>query len=284
MSQAILTAPYVQFNELNHLFIELTAQNCNMRCKHCYINFEPYKKVKDFISIDKVKKTLIDTMKEKIQCIYLTGGEPMLHPHFNNILRMCLKRTNVTICTNGMSINDKKARFLRKVENETSNELIIKLSLDDYRESVNDSLRGRGNFRKVVFAVQSLIKHEFNPIVSIVNYENVDKKELIENFKQMFASSGVGLDDFNFSIIPMFSKNSTYEDEVQDISKCKFDCANSRTLTENGIYTCPLLTQDERGRSGTEITDFSKKNYIETSFCKQCAKNGEHLFVNHWLV
>lgn len=284
MSQAILTAPFVCFDELNHLFIELTSANCNLRCKHCYLEFEPYKKIKDFICIDKVKKTLIDTMKENLKCIYLTGGEPMLHPHFNNILRMCLKRTNVTICTNGMLINDKKARFLRKVENETTNELILKLSIDDYRETENDALRGRGNFRKVVFAVQSLIKYEFNPILSIVNHENASEKELIKNFQNMFAQMGVELDEINFAIVPILDKNQKYDDEkMVDVGKCKFDCATSRTLTKNGIYACPVLTNDQRGRCGVDLTDFAKKHYLETSMCRQCANFGKNMFINSWM-
>ena len=88
MPQTILTAPCVTLKELNHLFIELSAANCNLRCKHCYLKFNPYKKIKDFIPVDKIKRMLADTRADNLKCIYLTGGEPMLHPHFKNILRM----------------------------------------------------------------------------------------------------------------------------------------------------------------------------------------------------
>lgn len=284
MLQTILTAPCVNLKELNHLFIELTSANCNLRCKHCYLEFNPYKKIKDFIPVDKVKKTIYDTKDDNLKCIYLTGGEPMLHPHFNTILRMCLKRCATTIFTNGTLINDKKARFLRKVENETTNELIVKLSLDDYREAENDELRGRGNFRKVLFAVQSLIKYEFNPILSIVNYNSVDERYLIEQFKATFKKIDIELEDINFSIVPLFDKNrQTNEKYIENADKCTFDCSYSRTLTNNGVYTCPLLTSDERGRSGSSFEDYSKRNFLETEICSQCAKNGKNLFINSWM-
>ena len=284
MVQGILTAPCVKLKELNHLFIELSAANCNLHCKHCYLEFNPYKKVKDFISIDKIKKMLSDTKSENLKCIYLTGGEPMLHPHFNTILRMCLKRCSTTIFTNGMLINDKKARFLRKVENEFQNELIIKLSLDDYREEENDKLRGRGNFRKVFFALQSLIKYEFNPILSIVNYNNVDERYLKEQFKETFRKVNIELEDINFAILPLFDKNRvTAEQGVNDIENIKFDCENSRIMTNNGVYTCPLLTNDERGKCGSSFADYSKKSYLETDVCRQCIKNGKNLFINSWM-
>ena len=283
MSQAILTAPFVQLEELNHLFIELTAANCNLRCKHCYIEFDPYKKIKDFISIDKVKKALTETKNEPLKCIYLTGGEPMLHPHFNSILRLCLKRTGVTIFTNGMVINDKKARFLRKVEDETNNELIIKLSLDHYEEQENDRLRGRGNYRKVLFAVQSLVKYEFNPILSIVNYMNMNERELVGKFIETFSKAGVELENINFSVVPLFDKNAVPSDQAVNTKNTVSDCANSRILTNNGVYVCPLLTKDQRGRSGCSFEDYSKKNYIETPTCQQCVHHGRNLFINSWL-
>ena len=144
MTNTIFQTPACQMKELNNLFIELTAKNCNQRCKHCYIDFPLTKNVKDFIEIDIVKKALIDTKGENIKCIYLTGAEPMTHPDFNAILRLCLKRSNVCIFTNGIFINEKKARFLKRVEDESNYEIIFKLSIDHYDEIKNDDIRGRG--------------------------------------------------------------------------------------------------------------------------------------------
>lgn len=134
MTNAIFQTPVCQLIELHNLFIELTAKNCNQRCKHCYIDFPLTKNVKDFISVDAVKMALADTKKENIQCIYLTGAEPMTHPDFNSILRLCLKRSNVCIFTNGTFLNEKKVRFLKRVQEESSNEIIFKLSIDHYDE------------------------------------------------------------------------------------------------------------------------------------------------------
>ena len=91
---SICTAPTYKLKELNNLFIELTAKNCNQRCKNCYIDFPSNsgKVIKDFISIDKIKEALNDTKIENLYCIYLTGGEPMTHPDFNSILRLSVSR------------------------------------------------------------------------------------------------------------------------------------------------------------------------------------------------
>lgn len=285
MQNSILTAPSVEIKELNSLFIEMTGKNCNLKCKHCYIDFNGNKKIKDFIPLDKIKQALQDLKNENLKYIHLTGAEPMLHPDFNAILRFCLKHTSVVIHTNGMSINDKKARFLRKVEeeNDLNNEIVFRISIDHYDERQNDDLRGRGSFRKSVHAIQSLVKYDFNPILSIVNYWNIDKKELISNFKTLCDGIGFETDEMNFCIMPYITKEK-YE-PVQNIKAedlKKLDCAKSRTLTLNGVYNCPLLVSDHRGRCGSNFEDYSKKNYLETQMCSQCMANKDSLFTLKW--
>ncbi|MBR2108045.1 MAG: radical SAM protein, partial [Treponema sp.] len=128
----------------------MTTHNCNQRCKHCYIDFPLKKNVQDFIPIEKVSEALNDLKGEDLQIIYLTGAEPMLHPNFNAMLRLCLSKSSVCICTNASLINEKKARFLKKVEQEGSNEIIFRLSLDHYDEIKNDNIRCRGAYRQTL--------------------------------------------------------------------------------------------------------------------------------------
>ena len=279
MNKTIIKAPCVNLASLETLFIEMTAQNCNLKCKHCYIDFKD-KKVKDFIPLDKVKHSLHSIDKSNLRYIHLTGAEPMLHPDFNHILRLCLKHSSVIIHTNAMAINDKKARFLRKVEEENNvgNEIIFMISIDHYIEKENDVFRGRGSYRKAIHAIQSLYKYEFNPILFIVNHNNIDVDILKRNFMDLCFSLGVELSDINFKIVPRFVKDMILDfDENLDFNTLKLDCKKSRTLTINGIFSCPLLSSDNRGLCGADFTEFSHKNYLETPFCSQCISHNNYL-------
>ncbi len=285
MQNSILMAPNIEIKELNSVFIEMTAKNCNLKCKHCYIDFKDSKKIKDFIPLEKIKQSLFSLKNEKLKFIHLTGAEPMLHPDFNAILRYCLKHTNVVIHTNGMTINDKKARFLRKVEEENllNNEIVFRVSIDHYDEKKNDELRGRGAFRKSIHAIQSLIKYDFNPILSIVNYWNEPTEELLTNFKRLCKSIDFETDNYNFCIIPHITRDSYENFDISSSDDLSMlDCAKSRTLTNKGIYNCPLMSDDHRGRCGSTFEDYSKKNYLETQMCSQCLKNKTSLFTLNW--
>lgn len=276
MKNSVFNTPVCTMKELNNLFIELTAKNCNQHCKHCYIDFPLNKNVKDFIPLDTVKKALIDTKSENLKCIYLTGAEPMTHPEFNHILRACLKRSNVCICTNGTFINEKKVRFLKRVEDESSFEIIFKLSIDHYDEVKNDDIRSRGSYRTVIHAIKSLVKYGFNPILNITNYYKEDKSILINEFKRICSNAGFEAQDCNFTINEYVNKNLPAD--IEDLSWNSLDCEYGRILTAKGIYSCPFLANDHRGRCGSTFSDYAKHNTLETQYCTSCIKNKEKLF------
>lgn len=277
----ILTSPKSELVSFDSLFIELSMKACNLKCKHCYIDFKNEKNVKNFIHIDKIKEALFDLKNENIKFIHLTGAEPMLHPDFNSILRFCLKHSSTVIHTNGYSINDKKARFLKKVEeeNKKGNELIMKLSLEHYDERTNDEIRGRGSYRKCLHSIQSLLKYGFNPIITVVNHFNEDENTLKMNIKNVFDTINFAADDMNINIVPLIKKNEDCKTEINvNTPYINLDCSHSRILTQSGVYNCPLTTDDYRGRSGGTFKDYSKTAMLETPTCTYCMSKNRILF------
>lgn len=278
MSLNTYQAEVVSMKELKNLFIEMTAKYCNMHCNHCYIDFPKYKKVEDFIKIDVIKSALNDLQNEELNCIYLTGAEPMTHPDFNAILRLCLEKTNVCICTNGSFINEKKARFLKKVENESDYQIFFKISLDHYDEMQNDTIRYRGAFRHAVFALKHLLKYDFTPIITVTNYFKLSESEIYAEYSKLFKKNNFKLNESNIQIIPYYDKNSQLEEVKTCQNTDKLDCINGRTLTTTGIYTCPFLANDYRGRSGSTFNDYNKKSSLETNFCNICVNSKNTIF------
>lgn len=284
-SLTFITPPKIELIELKNLFIQLCAKACNLRCKHCYIERNPYKNEEDFIQLEKVKQTLNIASNLNLNSIYLTGGEPLLHPDFNQILRMCLKISNTTVMSNGVMINDKKARFLRKIDDESRFETIYRISLDSVDEIENDSLRGRGSFRKALVAITSLLKYEFNPIISVVNYKNKSREEIFSEFSEYFSKKGFELDEINLKIIPFFENNAqnTQIESLDDIKIQKLDCSSSRIISKNGVYSCPMLVDDYRARLGSSLDDSSRINYLDCEKCTICTKSERKIQVNDWM-
>lgn len=276
MSTSIYRAPICEMKAFKNLFIEMTAKNCNMRCKHCYIDFPLSKNVKDFIPVNCVKENLATVARAGLECIYLTGAEPMTHPDFNTILRMCLKVANVCIITNGSFINEKKARFLKNVEEESNFEIIIKLSLDHYDELKNDEVRARGSFRQTLSAVKALAKYDFSPIISITNFYNEEPALMTQKVMELCHRVEYDVEPQHIKINRYVDSNCEGEPEYKQWKS--LDCEYGRILTTNGVYVCPFLANDHRGRCGSNFEDFSRKMVLETSFCENCTKNPEMFF------
>lgn len=273
---SIFVPPVCELEELNHLFIELTQKNCNQRCRKCYIDFPLTKNVKDFIQMDKIKQALVDTKNANLKCIYMTGAEPMTHPDFNSVLRLCLKRTNVCIFTNATLINEKKARFLKKVEDESNYQIIFKLSFAHYDELKNDEVRFRGAFRQNLYALKCLDRYDFTTIMCVNNYYDETPQKLIDEFNMIIKDN-----DLSNIIVQTtgWVDNNSKEPFIKDMEYTSgYDCSRGRLLTQNGVFSCPFLSNDYRGRMGSDFGDFSKIVRLETDFCSSCIKNKEPMF------
>ncbi|MFA6988528.1 MAG: radical SAM protein [Candidatus Gastranaerophilaceae bacterium] len=296
--ELIYQAPCVQLNKLENIWFQLSNMSCNLKCRHCYLGCAPNNKKKNFLQSDKVRKYLEENNNNDLKSIYLTGGEPMVHPDFNNIVRLCLKKANVTVLTNGTLINDKKARFLRQIEDSYDYELIFRISIDHFTEGRNDEIRGKGSFKKAIAGIINLLKNGFNPIISCVNIKNEDEEILKNGFRELFKKYDFEIEDINLKIIPLLKigeyakfhigyddKSIVKQEDLQRLGNDVLnylDCASSRVIAADGIYCCPALVGDPRGKLGNNIAESPSKVYLETGPCYTCISNKQKLFCNNW--
>ena len=287
----LLQAPCIEMEKLENLWFQLSKTACNLKCRNCFLSCTNKYNVKSFLPMDKIKSSLLDA-KENLKAIYLTGGEPLIHPDFNNILRLCLKFADTTVLTNGTMLNDKKTRFLKQIQQDYSYELIFRVSLDSYDENKNDAIRGYGNFRKVLSGIQNLLKYDFNPIISVVNFEGEDEDLIKNKFADVFKIIDFEVEDINFKIIPplklggcknIYGDYSDTDFVSSDMIKNKeFDCKNSRIVADDGVYACASLVNDFRGKVGTSLKDFSRRVFLESNACYTCAMCKTKMFNNNW--
>ena len=288
MNNFIIQAQCVTLTELQHLFIDMEYEKPQNKSFGVYRSRCFNQKNKKYLQTEEIKAALKEVDHKKLKYIYLIGNNAMSHPEFNHILRLCLTFCSVTIFSDGSCLNDKKARFLKRVEDEGTNEIIFKIKLNHYDEKTNDNISGRGSFRKAIHAITSLNKYGFNPIL-LIQAKPEEIKDLKEGFIELGTKFGFETDDINFSFIPntktnALENNSNIEEKtVTNVINIKTDCMISRLFTKSGVYTCPLLINDYRGRCGSSLADYSKKCYLEAEECLLCKKFGQNLYSNNWV-
>jgi radical SAM protein with 4Fe4S-binding SPASM domain len=139
------------------------TDKCNLRCIHCYQDVFTSKNELNWHGLLVVINNIIQTIKKWDACISitLTGGEPLLKHELWRLLEYLAKINEVyelNIITNGMVIE-------LYIEHIISSPIAnIFVSLDGVSAEINDSIRGKGSFQKVVNNIR-LLKSYGNTII-----------------------------------------------------------------------------------------------------------------------
>jgi len=162
--------------------LELTLR-CNLNCKHCIVSAgEP--KENELTTSEWLR--LVDGLGS-LQYT-LTGGEPLMHPGFGEIVEAIKGRgAAVKILTNGTLVPENLNAF-----EGLDGRDVVQVSLDG-TEEVNDSIRGRGTFKRVVSAIKALAEAGVNVQVSFTLLPE-NKADLVPLYREV---SGLGVKAFN---------------------------------------------------------------------------------------
>jgi len=143
--------------ERNIFFHILTA--CNLRCHHCYINFEQHGT--NTLSIAEIENWLRILRGGGPANVIFLGGEPTMHPDLPTAIRAARKLDYaVTVDSNGYMLNN----FLENVRPDEVD--FLSFSLDGPNALVNDAIRGQGSFNSCTANLQKAVPLGFN--VSVI--------------------------------------------------------------------------------------------------------------------
>ncbi|NJD76514.1 MAG: radical SAM protein [Candidatus Methanoperedens sp.] len=129
--------------------------NCNLNCIHCcaegFYNITDKNNINSSYGDAEFAYDLLYKLRQNgITQLNILGKEPFLHPNINAILQYaCKLGFQVDITTNGTSIRDRDIEFLVSLGLRC-----IYFSIDGSSPAVNDLIRGRGVFNKVISTLQ----------------------------------------------------------------------------------------------------------------------------------
>jgi radical SAM protein with 4Fe4S-binding SPASM domain len=163
---------------LRYLELQITDR-CNLQCRHCYIG----EGSRQDLSTEQIQRVLEEFEEIQGLRLLLSGGEPLLHPHFweiNDILRNHAFRS--VLLSNGTLITKEVAKKLHVHE--------VQISLDGMKEG-HESLRGKGTFEKTMTAIDHLQEasirvsaatmihrknlSEFDQLASLLQSKNIEE-------------------------------------------------------------------------------------------------------------
>ncbi len=144
------------FKEKPHLSsfqIELTSK-CNERCVHCYI---PHKFKLYNITDELYYSTLEQLSKMNVLSVTLSGGEPMLHPHFKEFLKAAKKYDFYVNILSNLTLLDDETIQIMKDGNVSSVQVSLYSMIPEHHDAIT---KLPGSFEKTKASILKLIEND----------------------------------------------------------------------------------------------------------------------------
>lgn len=286
-----------QVNKLNYKAYvtrtPLTAKfeityNCNYKCKYCYVDGVKGK----MLPLEDIKIILTKLKENGVNKLYITGGEPFLHPNILDIIEYSSNLGFITtIQTNASFVDEAMAKRLKKYKHINlgiSFHSAIEKNFDSFTQTI-------GSYKKTIEASRYLKENNipfiFKLAVTKENQENLKRNiEFFEKndikfqvYTQIFPNTTDNVDNSKFFLdreyIAWLYKNNY-------LKLTRSNCSALKTklwISSNGdVYPCEL-TRERIGNLINESFDsiwFSKEAeqvlksniYIEPPKCQKCDK------------
>ena len=159
------------------VFTVSVNDSCNLRCPNClYLLENPDKFFNSHIPLDKFREALEKFDKDRdAETIFLTGGEALIHPQFEELVDICREYNFrfIRVATNGVLVK-RKISAIAKLDS-------INISMDSYDSATFHKYRGgtEKQFNQIVEGLEALnekgIEFSLSYVLSAENFFEVPK-------------------------------------------------------------------------------------------------------------
>ncbi|MDR2622961.1 MAG: radical SAM protein [Methanobrevibacter sp.] len=168
-----------------HLLVELTDY-CNWDCKHCFNDSSSFKH--GFIDSASLIIFLREMSAMGCDTVNLSGGEPLAHPQFSEIVEEASKLfRKVVILSNGTLINENIIGVLKKYRDR----IILRLTLNSSTGFIMDDFVGKsGAFNRVNEVISLVVNEGINVEVAMIctHYNMDDMVDVAKLSRKLGAS------------------------------------------------------------------------------------------------
>ena len=245
---------------LEEIIIELT-NDCNLNCVHCY-NDSGHKR-EDELTLEEIYQLIDEIKRLGVLKINLSGGEPLMHPHFFEIAHYIRDSSlGLDLFTNGTLVTRRVAEKLKAL-----NVLKVSVSLDSVTPEIHDVFRGKkGAWKRTIKGIQNLKTEGITIKVAVslsqLNLEEVVplleffQKEGLHEYKFMpvFATGrkpplevGISPGDFEKASRTLFVWKKNHNIESQSFIKregmlnCGIGCSSLVIKSNGDVVPCPAF-------------------------------------------
>ena len=194
--------------------------SCNLNCIHCWINpsFAHEQPTKKHLSIPELKDIFEQAIELGLKRVKLTGGEPLLYPHFIELVEhLKEKKIAMSMETNGTLITENIANTINEAKFSH-----VAVSLDGAEAQTHEKIRRvKGSFRMAVDGAKRVASKKVPTQIIMAVYKDNIKE--IESVARLAHDIGVNSLKLNYMHTLGRAKDLEKEGllcEVNEIIEC----------------------------------------------------------------
>jgi MoaA/NifB/PqqE/SkfB family radical SAM enzyme len=278
--------PRVEFRSLDTVWVQITGTLCNIACRHCFVSAGPKSDSLALMTRAQVEAALTEGAELGARDAYFTGGEPFLHPEIRSLVDFALQRMPLTILTNALLIDEELAGWIADRFSGSRYSFDLRVSLDGTTAERNDRVRGRGVFDGVVAALGHLARAGVSPVVTVVEHEEALKAAEARAVFTEFLR-GLGLPHPRIKFLPLLrigrevrrsrgylEREALGPEPLAPEVEESLICSSSRTVTAQGVMTCPILVEVPEARLGDSLRQAERAIQLRWRACHTCVVEG----------
>ncbi len=182
-----------------------TNFHCNLACDYCAVASSP-KAAPRTMPARQFQALVDEAVSEGFTEVYLTGGEPFLHPDIIDMLGYATQRLATVVLTNGMLFRGRRLAGLATLAGQDGpagpGALIIQTSLDGARPQTHDAHRGRGSWAKTMDGIRQAARLGLPVRVALT--ETPQNTAEIGEVGRLLA--GLGIEGDAFAVRPLLRR------------------------------------------------------------------------------
>ncbi|MEU2911952.1 radical SAM protein [Streptomyces massasporeus] len=175
-----------------------TNFHCNLACDYCAVASSPKAAPRTLPATD--FHALVDEAVDAgFTELYVTGGEPFLHPDIVGLLDHATTRLPTVVMTNAMLLRGRRAAGLTAL---AGRKLTVQTSLDGATPAAHDAHRGAGSWLRTLDGIRHLVDLGLPPRIALT--ETPDNTHEIPAVAELLA--GLGLPAGHFAVRPLLRR------------------------------------------------------------------------------
>ncbi|HEV2752804.1 MAG TPA: radical SAM protein [Solirubrobacteraceae bacterium] len=206
--------------------------HCNLACAYCVVASSPHARRREMPAW-RFRALVDEALREGFTELYLTGGEPFVHPDVLEMIEYASDRLETVVLTNAMLFRGRRRHELARLSGRPG--LVLQSSVDGVRAETHDRWRGAGSWQRAMEGLDYAASLGLPLRVAMT--ETPDNRDEVEPLRARLAAMGITGD--GFAVRPLVQRGFAAEvDDAVAVSDAVM--IPELTVTTDGVHWHPV--------------------------------------------